>query len=195
MIGIIDYGAGNTTSVKNALSELGVKFSLTSDSEELDKCDKIIFPGVGEASSAMKRLKINSLDDYLGKSDKPVLGICLGMQLLFDRSEENNTQCLGVIAGKVTRFNSENMKVPHMGWSKVKFEKETSLFDGIKTGEYFYFANSYYAPVNDFSIAATNYNGLFSSAVNKGNFWGVQFHPEKSGKAGLKLLENFIKLC
>lgn len=195
MIGIVDYGAGNTASVKNALSELGCEFILSSDITSLDSCKKIIFPGVGEASSAMKKLKQDSLDEFLRNCCKPVLGICLGMQLLFEKSEENSTKCLGVIGGEVKKFNSDAVKVPHMGWNKVEIKVESPLFDSIESDKYFYFANSFFAPVNSHSIAATEYNGTFSSAVNKNNFWGVQFHPEKSGNVGLKLLENFIKLC
>lgn len=195
MIGIVEYGAGNTASVINALKTLGVEYLLSSQNDKLDECDKIIFPGVGEASSAMLRLKENKLDEYLKITNKPLLGICLGMQLLSNKSEEGNTECLGIINSNCLKFDAKEVKIPHMGWSEVFHEQAELLFKDIKDGEYFYFANSYYLPVTTASMAKCDYNGVFSAAVKKNNFYGVQFHPEKSGDAGLQLLKNYVELC
>lgn len=195
MIALIDYGAGNVASVSNALAELNQEFKITSNEVEICKADKIIFPGVGEASFAMRQLHLLNLFSALRMVKKPILGICLGMQLMMDNSTEGNVACLGIFTGTVLKFDSTKTKVPHMGWNDIKKISESKLFTGIKNGERFYFANSYYVPVNEFTTAITTNDIDFSASLEKGNFYGVQFHPEKSGDAGLKILKNFIELC
>ena len=195
MIALIDYGAGNLRSVANALDDLNMKYIITDKSEEIISADKIIFPGVGEATSAMNKLEVKNIVDTIKNTTKPLLGICLGMQLLGTFSEERSTKCLNVVNGIIKQFDHNNVKVPHMGWNKVEFREANKLFEDIKSGEYFYFANSYYFPITEYTIASTNYELMFSAAINKKNFYGVQFHPEKSGEAGLKILRNFINLC
>ncbi len=195
MISIIDYGAGNVASVANALTTLNEKFVITSNEVEICRADKIIFPGVGEASFAIKQLHMLNLFSMMRMIGKPLLGICLGMQLLCDSSKEGNVSCLGIFPTTGEKFDETKTKVPHMGWNKVKQTKASKLFTGISDDQYFYFAHSFYVPVNDFTIATAE-NGIdFSALLEKDNFYGVQFHPEKSGDAGLKLLENFITLC
>ena len=194
MIALIDYEAGNLKSVANALDDLGAKYFVTNKSEEVKSAEKIIFPGVGEAASAMQKLEEKKIIDSIKSTSKPLLGICLGMQLLSTFSEERNTMCLDVIKSVVKRFDSTNVKVPHMGWNKVKYNSQNKLFNNIDSDEHFYFANSYYVPITEYTIATTNYGINFSSAINKNNFYGVQFHPEKSGKVGLQVLKNFIEL-
>ena len=195
MIALIDYGAGNLRSVANALDDLGMKYLVTDKSEEINSADKIIFPGVGEATSAMDKLRAKNIVESIKNTKKPLLGICLGMQLLGTFSEERATKCLNVIVGIVKQFDSDRVKVPHMGWNKVEYKEANKLFNGINSGEHFYFANSYYFPISEYTIASTNYDLMFSASINKNNFYGVQFHPEKSGEAGLKILRNFVSLC
>ena len=197
MIGIIDYGAGNIRSVSNALNRLSVPHFVSHDCGELTKADKLIFPGVGEARSAMDALAQNGLTDWLKDVRVPFLGICLGMQLLFEHTTERATDCLGIISGTNTRFTSEKseLKVPHMGWNQVQHNGDNPLFSGITSGENFYFVHSYYAPLVPSTIGRTEYSVQFTSALQQNNYYGVQFHPEKSGKAGLQLLKNFIDLC
>ena len=143
----------------------------------------------------MEKLKQKNIIDTIKNTYKPLLGICLGMQLLATFSEERNTKCLDVIKACVKQFDSENVKVPHMGWNKVEYKNTDKLFTGINSGEHFYFANSYYVTITEYTIASTNYDIMFSAAINKNNFYGVQFHPEKSGKAGLQVLRTFVELC
>lgn len=193
MIAIINYNAGNIASVTNALTKLGVDFIITDDPEKIKKADKIIFPGVGRAETAMRELKKRKLDRLIPKIKVPFLGICLGMQLLFDYSAEDKINCLKIIPGSVKKFSSK-VKVPHMGWNKVKIEKSSPLWKNISDNNYFYFVHSFYAETQNEEIATTNYDLKFASAVQKNNFYGVQFHPEKSGKIGLKLLNNFCNL-
>ncbi len=195
MIALIDYGAGNLKSVANALDDLQAEYLITNKSEEINSADKIIFPGVGEAASAMNKLKEKNIVDAIKLTQKPLLGICLGMQLLSTFSEERNTKCLDVINVVVKQFDSSKVKVPHMGWNKVEYKNVNKLFSNVVSGENFYFANSFYVPITEYTIASTNYDIIFSSAINKNNFYGVQFHPEKSGRVGLKVLKNFIELC
>jgi glutamine amidotransferase len=199
MIGVVDYKAGNLKSVDSALSFHGAEFIISDDPERLMKCDKMIFPGVGEAFSAMEVLKNSGLGEAVkafAASGKPLLGICLGAQIVFESSEERNTPCLGMIPGKVKRFPSDmGLKVPHMGWNTVE-HNGISLFKGVKQNSSFYFVHSYYieaeSPEN---IAASCDYGLnFTAAAVRDNILACQFHPEKSGESGLKVLENFIKL-
>lgn len=195
MIQIIDYGAGNIKSVQNALKQLGINSKIISSAKELRNDSKIIFPGVGAAESAMIELKERGFTEIIPQIKSPFLGICLGMQLLMDFSEENNTECLGIIKGKVFKF-PKIVKIPQIGWNKVMQEKRKNpLFKNIPYQSYFYFVNSYYADSDSDSIGTTDYGINFASAINKNNFYGVQFHPEKSGEIGLKLLNNFCKSC
>ena len=197
MIGIINYGAGNIRSVSNALNRLSVPHFVSNDCDELNKADKLIFPGVGEARSAMDALVRTRLTDWLKEVTVPFLGICLGMQLLFEHTTERATDCLGIISGTNERFNSEKsqLKVPHMGWNQVQQNGKNPLFFGIMSGENFYFVHSYYAPIVQVTIGTTDYDVQFTSAIHQKNYYGVQFHPEKSAKAGLQILKNFIELC
>ncbi|MGE5401868.1 MAG: imidazole glycerol phosphate synthase subunit HisH [Ignavibacteriales bacterium] len=194
MIALIDYGAGNTASVANALNELGHEYLLTNKEIEICRADKVIFPGVGEASFAIKQLHRYNLINLLRIVKRPMLGICLGMQLMCEYSTEGNVACLGIIPGTVEKFDSSLVNVPHMGWNEVIQKKESRLFRDIKDGEFFYFANSYYLPVNEFSTSTAHHGIDFTASLEKDNYYGIQFHPEKSGEAGLKLLNNFLEL-
>ena len=189
-IAIIDYGAGNTQSVKYALKRLGCEGVLTSDKEVISKSDKVIFPGVGQASSAMKKLQFEGLDLLIPNLKQPVLGICLGMQLMCNFSEEGNTECLKIFNSKVKKFDN-SLKVPQIGWNTI-FDLKTSLFNSISEKEYMYLVHSYYVPVLTNTVATSNYGIDYSTAIRKNNFTGVQFHPEKSGSKGEIVLKNFI---
>lgn len=189
---IIDYGAGNIQSIKFALKRLGYDAILSHDAKIIKSADKVIFPGVGEASSAMKKLKTTGLDTLIPQLVQPVLGICLGMQLMCNYSEEGNTYGLGIFDVDVVKF-SKKVKVPQIGWNTLTNLK-SELFEGIKEEEYMYLVHSYYASVCEETIATTDYDLAYSSAMQKDNFYGVQFHPEKSSRAGEKLLENFLEL-
>lgn len=196
MIQIIDYGAGNLKSVQNALKKLGIATKIINSGNELNLNNKTIFPGVGAAGSAMKELKKRSFIEIIPKIKAPFLGICLGMQLLMEFSEENDVACLGIVKGKVRRFSGD-IKIPQIGWNKVNLcDGDNPLFKDVPDKSYFYFVNSYYADCdNSFVIGSTDYGINFASCVCKNNFYGVQFHPEKSGEIGLKLLNNFCELC
>ncbi len=189
-IAIIDYGSGNTQSVKYALKRLGCESLLTSDKEVISTSDKVIFPGVGQASSAMSKLKLKGLDIFIPNLKQPVLGICLGMQLMCNFSEEGNTDCLKIFDSNVKRFKS-TVKVPQIGWNTV-FDLKTSLFDSINENEYMYLVHSYYVPLLATTVATSNYGINYSTAIKKNNFIGVQFHPEKSASQGEVILKNFI---
>jgi glutamine amidotransferase len=189
---IIDYGAGNIQSIKFAIKRLGYEAILSNDAGEISNADKVIFPGVGEAGSAMKMLRSTGLDKLIPTLKQPVLGICLGMQLMCKSSEEGNTQGLGIFDVNVVKFNDE-LKVPQIGWNQV-FNMESQLFEGINENEYVYLVHSYYVPDCEETIAKTEYGVEYTSAIKKDNYYGVQFHPEKSSDAGAKILENFLKL-
>jgi len=189
---IIDYGAGNIQSIKFAIKRLGYEAILSEDAEEISNADKVIFPGVGEAGSAMKMLRSTGLDKIIPTLKQPVLGICLGMQLMCKSSEEGNTQGLGIFDVKVVKFNAE-LKVPQIGWNQI-FNLESPLFEGINENEYVYLVHSYYVLDCEETIAKTEYGVEYTSAIKKDNYYGVQFHPEKSSDAGAKILENFLKL-
>tara|TARA_B100000427_G_C15481742_1_gene583343 strand:+ start:531 stop:1112 length:582 start_codon:yes stop_codon:yes gene_type:complete len=191
-VAIIDYDAGNVQSLKFALDKLGVDSILTKDRELISKSDKVIFPGQGAAKNAMNKLHINDLVDLIPKLKQPVLGICLGMQLLFEKTEEGNVNGLGIIKGYVKKF-SEKVKVPQMGWNTLE-NLESKLFNNINEGEYMYLVHSYYVPIVPETIGTSEYDLKYSIAVKKNNFYGVQFHPEKSSFSGNKLLNNFLKL-
>lgn len=191
-IAIIKYNAGNIQSVQYALNRLGVNPIITNDAQELLSADKVIFPGVGEASSAMAYLKRHKLDTVIQSLQNPVLGICLGMQLMCRHSEEGNADCLGIFDVAVKRF-APTQKVPHMGWNQITNCKG-SLLRGIDEQSYVYFVHSYYAELNAHTTAECDYILPFSAGIEKDNFFAFQFHPEKSGTVGAKILENFIRL-
>jgi glutamine amidotransferase len=189
---IIDYGAGNIKSIQFAFKRLGVNAVLSNNIDEIIAADKIIFPGVGEASSAMKMLQESGLDKIIPTLKQPVLGICLGMQLMCNSSEEGNTKGLGIFNTTVKKFSKE-LKVPQMGWNVIK-DLKSSLFSGIKENEFMYLIHSFYAEHCKETIAATDYGLNYASALKHNNFYGVQFHPEKSGLKGEILLKNFLEL-
>ena len=203
MIGIVDYNMGNLASVINAFAKVGADATLECDPTKLDQYDKLILPGVGAFGDAMEHLKSNGMDEAVmayAKSGKPLLGICLGMQLLFESSEEFGTyKGLGLIPGKVVAFDESKFdhpqKVPHMGWNELFVQKETALFSELKKDFYLYFVHSYHAVCDDkYAIGKTHYGYEFVSAVQNGNIYGIQPHPEKSHENGLKIIENFAKL-
>jgi len=189
---IIKYNAGNIRSVLFALERIGVNAIVTDNPLEILSADRVIFPGVGEASSAMNYLREKGLDKLICSLTQPVLGICLGMQLMCAHSEENNTVCLGIFEQKVKLFPTVGFKIPQIGWNNIT-DLKSVLFNGIPENAYMYFVHSYYVEKSENTIAKTDYVLEFSSAVQKNNFSAVQFHPEKSGEAGQKILENFIK--
>lgn len=189
---IIDYGAGNIKSIQFAFKRLGIDAVLSNSIDEIKAADKVIFPGVGEASSAMKMLQKSGLDTLIPTLTQPVLGICLGMQLMCNSSEEGNTKGLGIFDVAIKKF-SKDVKVPQMGWNVIA-DLKSDLFTGIKDREFMYLVHSFYAEMCDEAIATTDYEIEYASALQKDNFYGVQFHPEKSGVEGSKILENFINL-
>jgi glutamine amidotransferase len=193
-VAILQYNAGNIRSVFFALKRLGVEPIITNDIEELNKADKIIFPGVGEASSAMKNLRENKLDNAIVNFKQPVLGICLGMQLLCKYSEEGNTDGLAVFNNNVKRFPKEKgIKIPHIGWNTIS-KLNSELYENLKENDYVYFVHSYYADVNENTNAVCNYILEYSAGLQKNNFYATQFHPEKSGDIGEKILQNFLNI-
>ena len=189
---IIDYGAGNIKSIQFAFKRLGVDAVLSNNIDEIKSADKVIFPGVGEASSAMKMLRESGLDKVIPTLKQPVLGICLGMQLMCNSSEEGNTKGLGIFNVDIKRF-SNSVKVPQMGWNVIS-DLKSDLFNGIKENEFMYLVHSFYASICEEMIAKIDYEIEYASALQKDNFYGVQFHPEKSSKAGEQILKNFIEL-
>ncbi|MBL0330367.1 MAG: imidazole glycerol phosphate synthase subunit HisH [Bacteroidetes bacterium] len=191
-VAIIKYNAGNIRSVSFALKRIGVDPIVTDNIEDLNTADKIIFPGVGEASSAMRYLRDKQLDKVICNFKQPVLGICLGMQLFCENSAEGNTDCLGVFKQKVLRFSDAN-KVPQIGWNTIE-NLNSKIFDRLKEQEFMYFVHGYYVEKSENTIAIANYGIEYSAAWQKGNFYGVQFHPEKSSDAGQLILENFLNL-
>lgn len=192
---IIKYNAGNVCSVINALHRLGVSPTVTDNSELIRKADCVLFPGQGEASYTMRYLREKGLDEVICSLTQPVLGICIGMQLMCRHSEEGDTDCLGIFDVGVKRFvpTEHQFKIPHMGWNSIGNLK-SSLFKGIDNGEFVYFIHSYYIPDNDNSIAECNYIHSFCASLNKDNFYATQFHPEKSGSVGERIIENFLSI-
>jgi glutamine amidotransferase len=192
---IIQYNAGNIQSVLYALERLGVNALVTDDSEKIKSASRVIFPGVGEASTAMQYLKERQLDQLIVSLKQPVLGICLGMQLMCAYSEENNTDCLGIFNEQVKQFKPDtiSVKVPQMGWNTIT-HLQSSLFKGVEENSYAYFVHGYYASIGTHTIAQTNYILDYSSALHKDNFFGVQFHPEKSAKVGEQIIQNFLSI-
>ena len=193
MTAIIDYNTGNLFSLISALERVGADYRLTSDPEEILSADSVILPGVGEASNAMSELRNRGLDQVIPLIKVPVLGICIGMQLMCSSSEEGNTECLGIFPNKVLKLKGKGIKIPHMGWNSIA-NTRSPLFAGIEEVAYFYFVHSFAPECNEFTAATTEYGELFSSALYKNNFYGTQFHPEKSGEMGERLLRNFIKI-
>lgn len=195
---IIKYNAGNIESVKNALLRLGIQAEITGDHEKIKRAGKVIFPGVGEASTTMAYLKKEGLDRLIPGLKQPVLGICLGLQLMCSHSEEGDTPCLGIFEEKIRRFGPQPgmeyvTKVPHMGWNTITNLK-SNLFDPSLEGKFVYFVHSYYATVGEHTAAVTDYITPFSAALQKDNFYATQFHPEKSGTVGSAILQNFLKI-
>jgi glutamine amidotransferase len=194
-VAIIDNGGANIASLRFALERLGAAASLTADPDELRASPRVILPGVGAAADAMQRLESLQLVETIRELEQPVLGICLGMQLLFESSDEGDTRTLGLLPAQVRRFpDRSGYPVPHMGWNQLEFPVEAPLLDGITRGDYVYFVHSYAAPVGPWTIATTDYGGEFSSVVRHRNFFGAQFHPERSGRVGARLLANFLAL-
>jgi len=192
-IAVIDYNAGNVQSVMNALQRIGADSFLSDDPKLIQEADKVIFPGVGHAAAAMQQLRNKKLDELIESLRQPVLGICLGMQLLCTHSEEGDTDCLGVFDTAVKRFEPSGLKVPQVGWNTI-FGYRSPLFDGLEENEFVYCVHSYYAETGDQTIATTKYGLNYSAALQKDNFYAVQFHPEKSGKVGESILKNFLSL-
>lgn len=195
-LAIVKYNAGNIQSVLFALERLGVQAKVTDDFAELQQADKVIFPGVGEARSAMNSLQEKGLDTVIKNLKQPVLGICVGMQLLFEHSEESDTECLGIVPAKVKLFRpkeASNTKVPQIGWNNI-YNLKTSLFKDVPENSYVYYVHSYYAEMNPYCIATSDYSVEYCGAVQKDNFYGVQFHAEKSAKVGEQILANFLTL-
>ncbi len=193
-IGLIAYRGGNVRSIRSALESLGVEVVYSRDPQELSSCAGLIFPGVGAAASAMEDLQASGLDKWIPTWARPFLGICLGMQLLCAYSEEGGVPGLGVFPLRVERFQKAP-RIPHMGWNTVEVSEGEELFSGIPSQSYFYFVHSYRAPLSEYTIGRAEYGEVFSAALRRDNFWGVQFHPEKSGKTGLQILSNFAQIC
>jgi len=196
MIAIIKYSGGNTASVANALESFGYEYIVTDNPDEILKANKVIFPGQGRAGSTMRSLNRKDLDKTLQQIKQPFLGICLGMQLLFSFSEEDNTKCLNIIKGKVKRFTEKNLKKPQIGWNNLIQRRKSPLFRNVPDNAYVYFVNSYFVNVDaKLTLADYKYGNVRPAAmVRKDNFYGVQFHPEKSGKVGRQILKNFLEL-
>lgn len=192
MIAIVKYNAGNIRSVQNAVERLGYEVKITDDPIELMKAEKVIFPGVGEAASAMNYLRSKGLDDTIKNLKQPVLGICLGLQLLCSSSEEGETTCLGIFPNRVRKFRGTEL-IPHMGWNEIA-ALNGELFTSVSENENVYFVHSYYAELSDYSIALCDYIKPFSAAIKKDNFYATQFHPEKSAGIGAQILKNFLEL-
>jgi glutamine amidotransferase len=193
---IIDSGGANLASLQFAFERLGARAHVTADAAEIRSAARVILPGVGSAADAMARLRGNHIADLLPSLRQPVLGICLGMQLLFERSEEGETQCLGILPDSVMRLQPKDGRpVPHMGWNQLAAVREDPLLEGIETNDYVYFVHSFAAPVSDATLASADYGTTLSAVVRRGNFWGTQFHPERSAQVGARVLANFLTLA
>jgi imidazole glycerol-phosphate synthase subunit HisH len=192
---IIDSGGANLASLQFALERLGARASVSSDAREISAAARVLLPGVGSAPDAMRRLRRSRVAELVPSLRQPVLGICLGMQLLFERSAEGMTDCLGVLPGTVRRLEAvPGRPVPHMGWNQLTRSRTDPLLEGIEPGEYFYFVHSYAVPASEVTLAQVDYGETVSAVVRRANFWGTQFHPERSASAGARLLGNFLRL-
>lgn len=191
---LVDAGGANIGSVRHALRRLGADASLSSDADEIRAATHVILPGVGAAAPGMRRLRESGLIGVVRGLTQPVLGVCLGMQLLFEHSEEGDTPCLDVLRGRLRRLDDAAVRVPHMGWNTLRMERPSPLMAGIDAGAYAYFVHSYAAAVGACTLASCDYGGVFSAAVQRENFHGVQFHPERSADVGARLLANFLAL-
>lgn len=195
-VAIIDNGGANIASLGYAFERLGARARLTADPSELAAAPRVILPGVGAAAEAMRRLEALGLVEAIRALTQPVLGICLGMQLLFEASAEGDKRCLGLLAGRVERFpDRDGYPVPHMGWNRLEFAGPDPLLRGIASGEHVYFVHSYAVPVGPATVATADYGGPFSAVIRQGNFAGAQFHPERSGATGARLLQNFLEIA
>ena len=196
MIAIIDYNTGNLRSVVNAVRRAGAEYVLTADPRIIERADRVLLPGVGEASSAMANLRATGLDEVIPRLTMPVLGICIGVQLMCAGSEEGNVRTMGIFPTEVRRFEADKqqgIKVPHMGWNRIE-QLKTPLFEGVEEGAWIYYVHSFAPDLCDYTVARTTYGREFSGALARDNFFGTQFHPEKSGSVGARIIENFIKL-
>jgi len=194
-VAIIDSGGANISSVRFALQRLGADTVFTDDPALIERAGRVILPGVGAAGAAMAHLRQRGLVDVLRRLSQPVLGICLGMQLLFESSEEGDEACLGILPGRLARLaGGPGIRIPHMGWNRARVTREDPLLDGLAEGCWFYFVHSYCAPVSDVTLATSEHGQVFSAVVGQGNFRGAQFHPERSAAAGARLLDNFLRL-
>jgi glutamine amidotransferase len=192
---IIDSGGANLASLQFAFERLGAKTRVTADPAEITSASRVILPGVGSAADAMSRLRKNGVADLLRSLTQPVLGICLGMQLLFERSEEGDTDCLGILPNSVKRLQpAQGRPVPHMGWNQLSPVREDPILEGISADEYVYFVHSFAVPVSEVTVASADYGIALSAIVRRGNFWGTQFHPERSAATGARVLANFLRL-
>ena len=192
-IAIVKYNAGNVQSLSFALNKLGIDPTVTDSPEQLKAADKVIFPGQGEASSAMQYLEAKGLDKVLKDLEQPFLGICLGMQLMCESTEENDAQCLGIVPAKVRKFSTPGLKVPHMGWNDI-YDNSGPLMRDVDEHNYMYFVHSYYVEACDWTVSKCHYGIDFSTAIQKDNFYAVQPHPEKSAEVGHKILDNFLNI-
>ncbi len=193
MIAVIDYDTGNLRSVANALSRLGAEFKVTDNPDEIRASERVLLPGVGEAQTAMNKLRERGLDTLIPTLTQPVLGICIGVQLMCISSEEGNADCLGIFDSHVRKFKASDLKVPQMGWNSIE-QLRSPLFEGIDEGCYVYYVHSFAPELSSQTIATTNYGIDYSAALRRDNFYGTQFHPEKSGDIGSKILENFLRI-
>jgi glutamine amidotransferase len=194
VIGIIKYQAGNLASVSNALDRLHADYVISDNPDTLEQTEAIIFPGVGHAVTAMNDLRERGMDTFLKNTKKPVLGICLGMQLMYESTEEGNTETLGLIPGRLKKFDASVAKVPHMGWNQFNILNPHELIKGMDNNQFLYYVHGYYAPTNENTLASCHYIKDFAAVVAKDNYMGVQFHPEKSGHIGSLLLQNFLEI-
>jgi len=194
MIAIVNTGGANLRSIENSISRITDNYLITDDLKQIERAAKIILPGVGNVDKIMTRMNEKGLCDYIRKTKKPVLGICIGMQILFSKSEEGKEPCLDIMKDEVIGLQSKKLSIPHMGWNKVYFDKENPLSKDLKSGDYFYFVHSFKVKTNSYTIARTHYDENIPAIVNKDNFFGTQFHPEKSHDSGEKLIKNFIEI-
>ncbi len=193
-LAIIDSGGANIASLQFAVQRLGIESDLTTDPERLEAASHVLLPGVGAAADCMGRLQKAGLVDTIRMLKQPLLGICVGMQLLFESSEEGDVACLGLLPGRVRKFAERDLPVPHMGWNQLEFARASPLLNDIRSGDYVYFVHSYAAPVSELTLATTSYGDAFAAVVQRGNVYGAQFHPERSAKVGAQLLKNFLQL-